>query len=138
MPRARIIDVLIAAALVVLALLPLGVPALELGYLPDHAGTTAPVMLALAQTLPLAARRRMPAATLLVVGLAFAATQLLGADTGLAGLGLLVALYSAGRYARRRGWLAGASAAAYALLAIALAAAGSPERPIEPSAMTWT
>jgi signal transduction histidine kinase len=127
----RIVDVAIAIALAVLALLPIGVPALELGYLPDRTGTAASVLLALAQTLPLAARRRMPAAPLLVVGLAFAATQLLGSDTGLAGLGLLVALYSAGRHARRQRWLAGASAAAYALLAIALASAGSPERPID-------
>ena len=132
MPRTRMINVAIAVALAGMALLPLGVRALELGYLPDRATPLATVLLTLAQTLPLVGRRRMPRTVLLLVGGSFAGAQLLGADTGLAGLGLFVALYSAGRYVRRRQvWLAGAAGAAYAVLASMLAFAGSSERTVD-------
>ena len=132
MLRTRMIDVVIAIGLAGVALLPLGVRALELGYLTDRGTPLVAVLLTLAQTLPLLGRRRMPRTVLLLVGSGFAGTQLLGADTGLAGLGLFVALYSAGRYApRRQVWLAIATAAAYAVLASTLAVAGSPERPLD-------
>jgi signal transduction histidine kinase len=130
--RSSIADASIAAVLAVLALLPLGVPALELGELHKHVPDWAAVLLSLAQTVPLILRRRAPATALLIIGAGFAAAQLLGAATGLAGLGVLVALYSCGRHQRRRRWqTAVIGTAAYGALAIGLAALGSPERPVD-------
>ena len=133
MPRTRIINVAIAVALAGIALLPLGVRALELGYLPDR---VRPPRYCPADVGSDPSPRRTPpdaAGTApLLVGCGFAGAQLLGADTGLAGLGLFVALYSAGRYVRRRQvWLAVAAGAAYAVLASMLAFAGSSERTVD-------
>lgn len=125
-------DLAIAATLTAVSFLPLGIPALELSYLPNRAGPVLTVVLTLAQTIPIAARSRMPAMTLLIVGIGFACSQLLGADTGLAGLGLLMALYSVGRYSPdRQLWLAAAALFGYVILAVVLAGAGSPERMID-------
>jgi signal transduction histidine kinase len=125
-------DAIGAIALVASALLPLGVPGLELGELhrtpPEWAGP----LLAVAQTLPLAFRRIRPASVLLIVGAAFATAQLGGVDSGTAGLGLLVALYSAAAYQEvRRTVVAPSAAAGYVVLAIALERAGSPERLVD-------
>lgn len=125
-------DALLAAALAAIALLPLGVPGVELGQLPVRAPEWLVVVLVLVQTAPLVLRRRWPGAVLLVVAVGFAAAQITGADTGVAGLGSLVAIYSAavGLRARRRAVLAVASLA-YLALAVVLAIEGSPERPID-------
>ncbi|MFP3381442.1 hypothetical protein SB767_34550, partial [Bacillus sp. SIMBA_069] len=79
--------------LAVLAVAPLGVPALELGELAARTSAYSAFVLLLLQTLPLAIRRRAPAVALAVIGVAWGGAQLLGADTGLAGLGLLIALW---------------------------------------------
>ncbi|MCX7522688.1 histidine kinase [Microbacterium sp. STN6] len=130
--RPAVEDAAVALVVTVLALVPLGVPALELGGLKGHASGWAVVALSLAQTVPLLLRRRAPAVALVIIGAGFAAAQLLGADTGLAGLGVLVALYSCGRHQRRMRWQSVAvGTVAYALLALGLVAAGSPERPLD-------
>jgi signal transduction histidine kinase len=113
--------------LFVLSLLPLGVRGLELGELHHSVPVWLTVALAFGQSLGLALRRFRPAVALLLVGLSFAAAQLSGADTGLAGIGLLIAIYSFAAYqrVRRRGY--GALAiAGYVALATALHFAGSP------------
>ena len=89
-------------------------------------------VLALAQVLPLAGRRRWPAACLAVVGAAFAAYQCLGYPASFASEGLPLALYAAGAHQPRfrRGLAAGATAA-YAATAIALACLHSAEHFID-------
>ncbi|MBT0769726.1 histidine kinase [Kineosporia sp. J2-2] len=78
------------------------------------------VILLLAQTLPLALRRTRPAACLAVVGVAWGLYQALGYSPSSAGLGLYVALYSAGAHlARHRVRVAALVVAGY--LAVSLA-----------------
>jgi len=85
-------------------------------------------VLTVAQSLPLALRRRQPALCLAVIGGAFAADQWLGYPSTVASVGLLVALYSAGAYARRfRGQLGAAASAAYVVLAIVLHTLHAPQ-----------
>ncbi|ROP58516.1 sensor histidine kinase [Curtobacterium sp. ZW137] len=118
--------------LFVLSLLPLGVAGVELGEL-HHAvpGWVPPVLIA-GQSLTLAARRVAPGTALAVVGVAFAAAQLAGVGTGVAGLGLFVAIYSfAAHEQRHRRTIAVVVAAGYVLLAFALHAEGSPERLVD-------
>jgi signal transduction histidine kinase len=125
-------DAVGAIALVAAALLPLGIPGLELGELHRSAPEWARPVLAVAQALPLTLRRVRPASVLLVVGAAFATAQLCGVDTGPAGLGVLVALYSAGAYQeRRRAFVAMSTAVGYVVLAVALERSGSPERLVD-------
>lgn len=103
-----------------------------LAELPPRDGGAAAVLLALAQSLPLAVRRRWPAWCLGVTGLAFAAYQCLAYPTTFTGEGLILALYAAGAYhERHRISLAAAATAAYAALAVALARLGAPERPVD-------
>ena len=52
----------------------------------------------LVQTIPLNWRRQRPSAVLLLVGAAFAAKTLLGINTSIAALGLLIAMYSVAAY----------------------------------------
>ncbi|MFP3463935.1 sensor histidine kinase [Leifsonia sp. SIMBA_070] len=125
-------DIALAVGLAVLAVAPLGVPALELGELAARTSAYSAFVLLLLQTLPLAIRRRAPAVALAVIGVAWGGAQLLGADTGLAGLGLLIALWSSGRYqSAHRRWTVAGGTLAYGLLAGLLVAAGSPERPVD-------
>jgi signal transduction histidine kinase len=84
--------------------------------------------LTVAQSLPLALRRRQPALCLAVIGGAFAAYQSLGYPSTLASVGLLVALYSAGAHARRfRRQLGAAASATYVALAIVLHTLHAPQ-----------
>lgn len=125
-------DAIVAVVLVAAALLPLGIPGLELGELHRSPPQWAAPVLAVAQTLPLTFRRVRPAFVLLVVGAAFATAQLCGVDSGPAGLGVLVALYSAGAYQEpRRAFVAVSTVAAYVVLAIVLELFGSPERLVD-------
>lgn len=90
------------------------------------------VVLVAAQTLPLALRRAVPALTLALIGVAFGVTQALGADTGLAGLGLLIALYSCAAHLRRGRFMVIASCiAGYLVLVVVLIGQGSSEAPID-------
>ncbi|MFI5915913.1 sensor histidine kinase [Dactylosporangium sp. NPDC051541] len=98
----------------------------RLGELPHRPVDGLAVLAVLAQTLPLAGRRRWPAAVLAVTAAGFAVQELRGYPT-FAGAGLLVALYSAATHQDRfRGWMTVLAAGAYVGLAFALHAAGSP------------
>ena len=95
-------DGVLAAVLALLAFVPaLSKVGAQLGELPGRPADALSVVLALAQTLPLAARRRFPAAVLAVIGAAFAADQARGYPTTFASLGLYLALYSAGAHQER-------------------------------------
>ncbi|MEV5725173.1 histidine kinase [Streptomyces pharetrae] len=100
----------------------------QIGDLPERPASALSVGLVLAQTLPLAARRRWPAGCLAVVAGAFAAHQALGFATTFGSLGLYLALYSAGAHqVRFRHGLAGVVSAGYAVLALVLDRLGSPQ-----------
>ena len=74
-------DGALAAVLAVLAFVPaLSKLGAQLGDLPGRPADALGVVLALAQTLPLAARRRFPAAVLAVIGAAFAVDQARATD----------------------------------------------------------
>lgn len=121
-----------ALLLLVVSLLPLGVPGVALGELDHAVPPWLPPVLVVAQTLPLAFRRAAPAAVLAVVGVGFAVAQLVGADTGLAGLGLFVAIYTVAAYQRRGRLVTDVVAlAGYVALAVTLHAEGSPERLVD-------
>jgi signal transduction histidine kinase len=121
-------DGVLAAVLAVLAFVPaLSKLGAQLGDLPGRPADALSVVLALAQTLPLAARRRFPAAVLAVIGAAFAVDQARGYPTTFASLGLYLALYSAGAHQERlRRTAAAAASAGYAVLALVLHRLGSP------------
>ena len=121
-------DGVLAAVLAVLAFVPaLSKLGAQLGDLPGRPADALSVVLALAQTLPLAARRRFPAAVLAVIGAAFAVDQARGYPTTFASLGLYLALYSAGAHQERLRRIAAAAASAgYAVLALVLHHLGSP------------
>ena len=123
-------DVTGTAVFAVVAFLPwLAAEGVVFGEVPPRPGGPLAIVLALAQVLPLAGRRRWPAACLAVVGVASAAYQCLGYPASFASEGLPLALYAAGAYQPRfrRGLAAGATAA-YAATAIALACLHSAER----------
>lgn len=128
----RVQDVLLAVVGSSVALLPLGVPALVLGELDRPTPPAVRVLLVLLQTLPLAASRRAPVSALAVTGSAWALAQLLGADTGLAGLALLVVLSRVGRYDDgRRVRTVVVGTVAYGAVVAGLVALGASERPID-------
>lgn len=86
------------------------------------------VVLALGQCLPLVLRRRAPALCLLPVAVCFALFQLHGSNAVASGMGLVVALYSAGAYQRRgRVALAVAATALYLVMVVGLHASGPAE-----------
>ncbi|MFD6176840.1 MULTISPECIES: sensor histidine kinase [unclassified Isoptericola] len=126
-------DTAAAVAFAAVSLVPaLGPYGMVMGDLPTRDDDAWRVVLVLAQTLPLAVRRRLPGACLAVVGTTFALSQVLAYAPSPAGLGLLFALYSAGAYLRRgRVAVAVAAAVAFVALAVVLTALGSPERPWE-------
>jgi signal transduction histidine kinase len=126
-------DTLGAVVFAAISLIPaLSQYGLALGELATRQSDAWHVALILLETLPLAARRLAPGWVLAVVGAAFFADQALGYPPSPAGLGLLVALYSAGAHLSRRRWLAVAiGALAYVALAVVLTQAGSRERPWE-------
>lgn len=121
-------DGVLAAVLAVLAFAPvLSKVGAQLGDLPDRPADALSVVLALTQTLPLAARRRFAAAVLAVIGAAFAVDQARGYPTTFASLGLYLALYSAGAHQERlRCTVAAAATSGYAVLALVLHHLGSP------------
>ncbi len=122
-----------AAGFTVLGFLPaLAANGLLMGKSPVHRAGLLAVLLALAQCLPLAGRRRWPALCLAIVACAFAAYQLLGYQSSFTSEGLLLALYAAGAYeiTFRRELAVGATAS-FVVLAIALEGAGAQERPVD-------
>ncbi|WP_438939654.1 sensor histidine kinase [Catenulispora pinisilvae] len=124
---ALIEDGVLAAALAVLAFAPaLSKVGAQIGDLPRRPADALSVVLALVQTLPLAARRRFPAAVLTVIGAGFAVDQARGYPTTFASIGLYLALYSAGAdQERSRRVAAAAATAGYAALALVLHHLGS-------------
>jgi signal transduction histidine kinase len=105
---------------------------LALGELAHHPLGVPGSLLIVAQTVPLAVRRRWPAWSLGVVAVAFALFQLGGYVDSPASTSVIVSLYSVGAHAvTHRRALAWAITAGYAVLATVLALRGSPERPID-------
>ncbi|MFD5411618.1 sensor histidine kinase [Streptomyces nojiriensis] len=121
-------DYVLALVLALLAFAPtLSNIGAQIGDLPERPASGLSIALTLAQTLPLAARRRWPAACLAVVAAAFAAHQALGFGTTFGSVGLYVALYSAGVHqVRFRRSTAAAASAGYVALAFVLNRLGSP------------
>ncbi|MFF3446487.1 sensor histidine kinase [Streptomyces sp. NPDC002667] len=100
----------------------------QIGDLPERPANALGIGLVLAQTLPLAARRRWPAVCLAVVAGAFAVHQAMGFATTFGSMGLYLALYSAGAHlAGLRRAVTVAASAAYAVLAVVLHHLGSPQ-----------
>ncbi|MEU7830284.1 histidine kinase [Nonomuraea sp. NPDC049129] len=132
-PWSRRTDVVLAGTLAGLSFVPgIAHQGVDLADLPDLPLDAVGVLLILAQSLPLAMRRRWPAGCLAVVGGAFIAFQLLRYPTAFAALGLIVALYSVGAHLRRRSLaVAVVAVVAYVGLAVALHELGSPERPLD-------
>ncbi|MFD8734107.1 sensor histidine kinase [Streptomyces sp. NPDC059618] len=127
---ASVKDGVLALTLTLLAFVPtLSAIGGQIGDLPERPANALSIALTLAQTLPLAARRRWPAVCLAVVAGAFATHQALGFATTFGSVGLYLALYSAGAHqaGHRRPLMATASAA-YAVLAVVLHHLGSPQR----------
>jgi signal transduction histidine kinase len=121
-------DGVLAAVLAVLAFAPaVSQVGAQIGDLPRRPADALSVVLALAQTLPLAARRRFPAAVLAVIGTAFAVDQARGYPMTFASLGLYLALYSAGAHQERsRHAIVATATFGYAVLALVLHYLGSP------------
>ncbi len=126
-------DAVLALALAAAAALPgLGENGVRLGDLGLRPSGGPALLLAAVQVLPLLVRRRHPALCLALVAGGFAAYQLLGYPTTFAGVGLLVALYSAGAHLHRgRRCGAALALAGYVVLALLLERAGSAERPVD-------
>ncbi|WP_244872092.1 sensor histidine kinase [Catellatospora sp. TT07R-123] len=122
-------DAALALALALVAFVPpLATHGTRLGELPHRSLDALAVAAALAQSLPLALRRRWPAATLAMVVAGFAVQELRGYAT-FASLGLLIAIYSAAAHQHRlRRWTAGVATAGYLALSIGLHVAGSANR----------
>ncbi|GGV43481.1 two-component sensor histidine kinase [Streptomyces griseoflavus] len=121
-------DGVLALALTLLAFVPtLSKIGAQIGDLPERPANVLGVGLVLAQTVPLAVRRRWPAACLAVIAGAFTVYQALGFATTFASMGLYLALYSAGAHqVRFRHGLVVVASAGYAVLAVVLNRLGSP------------
>ncbi|MBQ0988629.1 histidine kinase [Micromonospora sp. PSH03] len=121
-------DLPIAVALALATVVPaLDRQGTQLGDLPDRPYDALTIGVVALECLPLAVRRRWPAACLMLVSLGFAIDQLRGYHT-IAGTGLAIALISAGAHLERRRWaVAGLASAAYVPLAVSLDRLGSGE-----------
>ncbi|MDR6321088.1 sensor histidine kinase [Actinoplanes couchii] len=122
-----------AVSLIVAAFVPgvaeLGLEIGELHLRPDDAVSLA---LLLVQAGGLTLRRRWPAICLALVGSAFVAHQVIGYPPTVAGMALLVALYSAGAHQDRfRRTTAVVATGVYAGLAVTLHLRGAAERPVD-------
>jgi len=102
----RIVDAVLAIAIAVFALIevwPGYVPVPDRWARTDWIRYLAPVVLALASTLPLAYRRRYPVGVLLVIGASMAVWLLRGGESpGAVFLAFFVAIFSASAYATNR------------------------------------
>ncbi|WP_233160013.1 sensor histidine kinase [Pseudonocardia sp. MH-G8] len=128
-PRSVLVqDGLLAAALTAAAFVPtLSVIGVEIGDLPVRPFDAVAVVLVLAQCVPIVVRRRLPAACLAAVGAGFVAHEVLGYPTSFAGIGLYLALYSAGAHQDRwRVPVAVVAVAVYVGFAVVLHGLGSP------------
>ena len=130
--RPRLCDGALAVALAGLAFIPaLAQNPMDMGELPQRPLDAVAVVAVLAQCLPLAVRRRWPAACLAVVTAGFAVQQLRGYAVFTA-VAVIVALYSVGAHQDRfRRGFGVVFTIGYASLALALHHEGSPERPVD-------
>jgi signal transduction histidine kinase len=130
---AALCDGALAAALSAASFVPqLAGNGVHLGELTPRPADAWAVVLTLGQCLPLSVRRRWPAVCLVVVVGCFAVYQCVGYRANFAGVGLFVALYSAGAHADRfRRRLAAAATLGYLALAVTLHSLRSPERPLD-------
>lgn len=121
-------DLPLALAVLVVAYLPaVQSQGTRLGDVADRPSDALAVVAVALQALPLAARRRWPAACLALVGAGFALDQLRGYHS-VAGVAVPVALFSVGAHLVRRRWVtAAAASAAYVVLAVALTRRGGSE-----------
>lgn len=126
-------DIIGAAAFAIVAFLPfLANSGVALGELPHRQGGALALVLALAQVLPLAVRRRWPAVCFALVSTGFAVYQCLGYPNSFTSVGFILALYASGAYQRRfRRELVVVGTVAYIAVAIVLATRHSPERAID-------
>jgi signal transduction histidine kinase len=126
-------DVLLAAALTVGAFIPgNGIFAPVLGSdVRDRDADVLSVVLILAMCLPLVLRRSQPVVALGVIGVAWGTYQVLGYHPSSAGLGLYVALYSAGAHlAAQRVEVAAGATVAYIVLSVVIDRSDYREQPI--------
>lgn len=121
-------DLPLALAVLVVAYLPaVQSQGTRLGDVADRPSDALAVAAVALQALPLAARRRWPAACLALVGAGFALDQLRGYHS-VAGVAVPVALFSVGAHLVRRRWVTAAAASAgYVVLAVALSRRGGSE-----------
>jgi signal transduction histidine kinase len=122
-------DVALAVALALVAFVPpLATHGTELGELPRRSLDALAVAAVLAQSLPLALRRRWPPAVLALTAAGFAVQEIRGYAT-FASVGLPIAIFSAAAHQERfRRWTAGVATAGYLALSIGLHLAGSANR----------
>ncbi|MFI6025435.1 sensor histidine kinase [Amycolatopsis magusensis] len=128
---AEVRDRWLSVALTAAAFVPgLAVIGAQFGDLPRRGGDVLAVLLVLGQTLPLAVRSRWPAATFAVIGISFAAHEVLAYPTTVGSLGLYFALYSVGAHEERfRRLSAAVASAGYVVFAVLLVLRGSPAGP---------
>ncbi|BCY13065.1 two-component sensor histidine kinase [Actinoplanes sp. L3-i22] len=125
-------DAVGAGLLIVAAFVPgLAELGLQIGELHLHGATGLSLGLLVIQALALVPRRRWPAVSLAAGGLAWGVYQLGGYPVTIAGMALLLVLYSVGAHQERfRREVAAAGVAGYVALAIALHERGSTEHVI--------
>ena len=125
-------DTGLAIGLLIAGLLPLRVRGLDLGELPETASLPLVVVLTAGLSLPLCVRRIYPVGAALIIASAWVVTQFTGAPVGVAGLGLLIAIYSVAAHQRRyREAAIIAGTAAYVLVAITLSMVGSAQTALD-------
>ncbi|HEY4457166.1 MAG TPA: histidine kinase [Pseudonocardiaceae bacterium] len=127
---AAVWDRCFAAVMIVLAFVPaLGAMSSEVGDLPRRPAAAFAVVLVLAQTVPLAIRRRWPLVCLAIVGVSFAVFQALSYPPEFGTVSLYAALYSVGAHQERwRRMAAIVSTAAFVVFAVILHLLGSPDQ----------
>ncbi|MEV6610767.1 histidine kinase [Kutzneria sp. NPDC051319] len=122
-------DPVLAVVFTVLGFLPFtAVLGASFGDLPKRPPDVFAVLLTLGMTVPLAGRRRWPAASFAVIATCFAVHEVVAYPATAGTLGLLAALYSVGALQERRRWaVAIVSTAGYLGFCLALVLRRSPE-----------
>ncbi|WP_245743501.1 sensor histidine kinase [Lentzea fradiae] len=121
-------DLLVAGLFTALAFVPwMGAMSSQFGDLPARPSDAFSVVLVLAQTLPIAVRRRWPVASLVVIGVSWALYQVLAYPPQFGTVTLYLALYTAGAYQRRfRTVTAITTVTAYVVVSLLVHRLGSP------------
>jgi signal transduction histidine kinase len=126
-------DPLLAAVFTMLAFVPsMAAMSSQFGDLPQRPSDAFALVLVLAQTLPIAVRRRWPTVILIVVGAAWALYQTLAYPPQFGTVTVYIALYSAAAHQRRfRTATVIATVTAYVVLSLVVHQLGSPNGPAE-------